>query len=93
MVCARDMGLGVCAREKLMEVSVVGALSSEGCMSPDKKDHLVLSQNSALHFHLEHIFTAGPVVHCNRLSGVTVYTHAFDEFGNKTTVRIPPCTP
>jgi hypothetical protein len=32
-----------------------------------------------------------PLSPCNRLSGVTPYTHAFYESGNKTTVQIPPC--
>jgi hypothetical protein len=30
---------------------------------------------------------------CNRLSGVTAYTHACSESSNKATVQIPPCTP
>ena len=42
--------------------------------------------------NLVYIFKQDALCHCNRLSGVTAYTHADFTPRNKTTVQIPPCS-
>ena len=51
------------------------------------------TQQSTLTSTLAYTINLDPNYHCNRLSGVTAYTHASYKCGNKTTVQIPPCSP